>query len=87
MTTPSRPSYVRWVLIPLCALLCTIGAPASARAQSVAVVQELDGYIRKALADSGGAGLAIAVVRNDSVLFASGYRLFRRLKPMFGNAL
>jgi CubicO group peptidase (beta-lactamase class C family) len=68
-------------MIALWALLCTVGAPASAQAQSAAVVQELDGYIRKAHADSGGAGVAIAVVRNDSVLFARGYGIRAVGKP------
>jgi CubicO group peptidase (beta-lactamase class C family) len=53
----------------------------SGQAQSAAQVQELDAYIQKALTDAGDAGLAIAVVRNDSIIFAKGYGVRAVGKP------
>ncbi|HEX9108059.1 MAG TPA: serine hydrolase [Longimicrobiales bacterium] len=41
----------------------------------------LDAYVRKAVADWGIAGAAVAVVKNDSVVFARGYGLREVGKP------
>lgn len=56
--------------------LISLQFPVLGAAQSPRVAPpptELDAYIMKALADWGLPGLAVAVVRNDSVLFAKGY--------------
>jgi CubicO group peptidase (beta-lactamase class C family) len=44
-------------------------------------VQGLDAYIQKAMRDWGGAGLAIAVVKDDSIVFARGYGVREVGKP------
>ncbi len=48
-------------------------APAAPAADRDAGLAWLDGYIRDAMRDWEVPGLAIAVVRNDSVIFAEGY--------------
>jgi CubicO group peptidase (beta-lactamase class C family) len=56
------------------ALSTTLASPARAQTRSVdAAVREFDAYATKAARDWGVPGLAIAVVRNDSVLLARGY--------------
>jgi CubicO group peptidase (beta-lactamase class C family) len=64
----------RWVLA-----LCLGAAPAAAqgRPSAVTVQRELDGFIRRGMADWGIPGLSVAVVRNDSVLLAKGYGVRR----------
>ena len=56
------------------ALTTALTTPARAQTRSVdAAVREFDAYATKAARDWGVPGLAIAVVRNDSVLLARGY--------------
>ena len=54
-------------------LLLVVAFPSGLRAQSPAAIRDLDAYIQKTLTDWEGAGLAIAVVKDDSVVFAKGY--------------
>ncbi len=56
-------------------------APAAARAQTGALPPELDAYIVKALDDWDVPGMALAIVRNDSVLVAKGYGVRELGKP------
>ncbi len=67
-----------------------LGAVALAVASTFAAAQKpparpsgvgLDGYVAKALADWEAPGLAIAVVRNDSVIFAKGFGVREIGKP------
>src|SRR5688572_15379682 len=59
-------------LIGFLLLLALLQGPAAAMAQE-APLQGIDDYINKALKDWEVPGLAIAVVKNDKVLFARGY--------------
>ena len=59
-------------LIGFLLLLALLQEPAAAVAQE-APLQGIDDYINKALKDWEVPGLAIAVVKNDKVLFARGY--------------
>ena len=54
-------------------LLLLLALPLALQAQSPAAIRDLDAYIQKTLTDWEGAGLAIAVVKDDSVVFAKGY--------------
>lgn len=76
--------------IPVLALM--IAAPAAATAQTRGTIEaDLDAYIAKGLQDWSIPGLSIAIVRNDSVVYAKGFGV-RRLgavdrvdaKTMFG---
>ena len=67
-----------------------LGAVALAVASAIAHAQKpparatgvgLDGYVAKALTDWEAPGLAIAVVRNDSIVFAKGYGVREIGKP------
>ncbi len=53
-------------------VLLTAASPSDAQTRA-AQVRELDAYIAKGLRDWEIPGLTVAVVRNDSVLFAKGY--------------
>ena len=64
-----RRALNRLALVATASLLGSV-LPAQTRA---AQVRELDAYITKGLRDWQIPGLTIAVVRNDSVLFAKGY--------------
>jgi CubicO group peptidase (beta-lactamase class C family) len=55
-------------------LASTIAAPLAAQSISTAALaRDLDAYIPKALAEWRGAGVAVGVVRNDSLLYARGF--------------
>jgi CubicO group peptidase (beta-lactamase class C family) len=57
-------------------------APASARgAARAAPLAGLDAYVRQAMKDWQGAGLSIAIVKDDSVVFAGGYGVREVGKP------
>ncbi|HEX6308639.1 MAG TPA: serine hydrolase [Longimicrobiales bacterium] len=60
--------YRRWLLIAVTAAV----VPTAARAQPGPLVG-LDGYITQAMAQWEVPGLAIAVVRNDSMIYARGF--------------
>lgn len=62
-------------------LLLLVALPLAVGAQSPAAIRDLDAYIQKTLADWDGAGLAIAVVKDDSVVFANGYGVREVGKP------
>ncbi len=93
MSSASRPlfapSCVKKLALPLGLCLVgflTTGAPREIIAQQQAPAterfpSELDRYIAKVLADWKIPGLAIAVVRNDSVLIAKGYGVRELGKP------
>ncbi|MCJ8165402.1 serine hydrolase [Pontibacter sp. E15-1] len=54
-------------------LLLLVQAPAWAQSKTTVDLQQLDAYYQQALQDWGVPGMAIAIVRNDSVVFAKGY--------------
>ena len=62
-------------LLAACATIA-LAAPVTAQSRA-AQIRELDAYIAKGLRDWDIPGLAVAVVRNDSVLFAKGYGVRR----------
>ena len=62
-------------------LLLFVALPLATQAQSPAAIRDLDAYIQKTLADWDGAGLAIAVVKDDSVVFTKGYGVREVGKP------
>ncbi|HJQ10336.1 MAG TPA: serine hydrolase [Gemmatimonadaceae bacterium] len=64
------------LMVPLCAATAKGQAPTSEKFPA-----ELDRYIEKAMRDWEVPGLAIAVVRNDSVLVAKGYGVRELGKP------
>ncbi|MBC5774413.1 serine hydrolase [Pontibacter sp. KCTC 32443] len=65
----SRISYTL-----LCLMLCLLFQPAFAqKATTAATITKLDAYYQKALKDWDVPGMAIAIVKNDSVIFAKGY--------------
>ena len=68
------------VLPPLALLLLTALLPVHLRAQP-APLTGLDAYIEAAMRDWEVPGLAIAVVRNDSVIFARGYGVVELGQP------
>lgn len=53
--------------------LALTALPFSGQAQSAASIRDLDAYIQSIMTDWGAPGLAIAVVKDDSVVFAKGY--------------
>lgn len=58
----------------LCLLLCFIWQPVVAQQNNnAATIARLDAYYQKALKDWNVPGMAIAIVKNDSVIFAKGY--------------
>lgn len=76
---PCRPLRNRVRLLAVVALLSVLAA-APARAQ-VEPLAGLDDYIMRALPDWEVPGLAIAVIRNDSVIHARGYGVRELGKP------
>ena len=68
----------RWVGALVVALL---GAYAPALAAQTPALAELDAYVARAVRDWRVPGLAIAVVRDDSVVFAKGYGVRELGKP------
>jgi CubicO group peptidase (beta-lactamase class C family) len=67
--------------LPLALLIAPGQVPAQGPAPRAAFPAELDQYIAKVVADGKIPGLAIAVVRNDSVLVAKGYGVGELGKP------
>lgn len=61
--------------------LALTALPFSAQGQSSASIRDLDAYIQAIMTDWGAPGLAIAVVRDDSVVFAKGYGVREVGKP------
>jgi CubicO group peptidase (beta-lactamase class C family) len=59
-------------------IAATLPTPAAAQRPSF---DQLDAYIKKSLVDWGGAGLSIAIVKDDSVVFARGYGVRETGKP------
>ena len=55
--------------------------PVFSYAQSAASINDLDAYIRTIMKEWGAPGVAIAVVKNDSVVFAKGYGVREAGKP------
>ncbi|MBJ6117455.1 serine hydrolase [Pontibacter sp. BT310] len=65
----SRISYT-W----LCLVFCLLLQPAFAqKANTASTITKLDAYYQKALKDWDVPGMAIAIVKDDSVIFAKGY--------------
>jgi CubicO group peptidase (beta-lactamase class C family) len=65
-------------------LLALLAGPAAGQGgppAGAAPPPELDAYLQKALRDWGLPGLAVAVVRNDSILYARGYGVREMGKP------
>jgi CubicO group peptidase (beta-lactamase class C family) len=57
-----------------CAIVVMMLAPAAAPATAQqGPLRGLDAYVTKAMADWEVPGLALAIVRNDSVVYATGY--------------
>ena len=59
--------------LQLLLLLCAILVLSQAQAQTTVNLNKLDAYYQKALKDWDVPGMAIAIVKNDSVIFAKGY--------------
>lgn len=82
MIRPTRFPRVRaaapLVALALTAATTTLPAQRTARADPLA---GLDAYIERAMHDWGVPGLAIAIVKNDSVVFAKGYGVRTVGKP------
>lgn len=86
---PFRPSRIRsravsgpggpWapVLLGMWLLLLVLLGPASGLVAQPVPLSGLDGYVEEALVEWEVPGLALAVVRGDSVLFARGYGVTR----------
>lgn len=67
---------MRWLAGVALTLLAAACAPAGAAPGVLSPQPELrglDGYVQQALAEWGGAGLSMAVVKDDQVVFARGY--------------
>jgi CubicO group peptidase (beta-lactamase class C family) len=77
-TAMGTPRDGRWAATAALGLLLATSAPVSA--QRVALDQ-LDSYVARAVRDWRVPGLAIAVVKDDSVVFAKGYGLRELGKP------
>ena len=74
-SVPSGSQY-RWRRGALIACAMSLGANAFAVAQkptAPATIRDFDAYVAKAMKDWQVPGMAIAVVRNDSIVFAKGY--------------
>ena len=68
-------------LCVLCVLCGSIPAAAQPRPVDKAALARLDAYIAKAVKDWNAPGLAIAIVKDDSVVFAKGYGVRELGKP------
>ncbi len=68
----TRPAAFRRVVAVIALALLALGAGAPLSAQTPPL-QGLDAYIRKAMSEWKVAGMAVAVVKDDSVVFARGY--------------
>lgn len=66
----NRTGLLRFKLL---LLLCAILATPKAQAQTNVDLHKLDAYYQKALKDWDVPGMAIAIVKDDSVIFAKGY--------------
>lgn len=62
-----------WFRLKLATLLCAMFILAQAQAQTKPDLNKLDAYYQKALKDWDVPGMAIAIVKDDSVIFAKGY--------------
>src|SRR4029079_6930910 len=80
--TQERRSVPERTMRTLSRLLVTLAlvAPGAAVAQSKPL-QGLDDYVTKSMADWKIPGLALAIVRNDSVILAKGYGVRTLGKP------
>jgi CubicO group peptidase (beta-lactamase class C family) len=75
---PSHPTR-RVRRLTLSAALAAL--PFSSHAQSATSIRDLDVYIQTIMKEWGAPGLAIAVVKDDSVIFAKGYGVREVGKP------
>src|SRR5439155_15252973 len=76
MLMPWRQTALAGILL----FLLPLPLPSTARAQE-GPLQGLDAYITQALRDWEVPGLAVAVVKNDRLVFAKGYGVRRRGDP------
>src|SRR6266545_1464916 len=80
-STLRKPPFVTMRTLCL-ALLLSLGlAPAEAQQRPSRPLQDFDAYVAKALTDWRVPGLAIVVVKDDSVLFIKGYGVRELGKP------
>lgn len=81
------PRFLRrssvWALFVLAGIVLATEVPAQrpAAVDTKAILADLDRYIPKALAEWNGAGLAIAIVKDDAVVYARGFGVRERGKP------
>lgn len=75
-----RPLLRRLACAVALAALAALAAPAVPRAQASAqsvdqraILRELDRYVPKALAEWNGAGVAVGIVKDDSLIYAKGF--------------
>lgn len=72
-------------MLRTCALLClataAVLAPPAAPAQQHPALQGLDAYIEGAIRDWAVPGVAVAVIKDDSVIFARGYGVREQGRP------
>jgi CubicO group peptidase (beta-lactamase class C family) len=80
--TQRTPTTIGVVLLCVLCVLCgSIPAAAQPRPVDKAALAQLDAYVAKAVKDWHAPGLAIAVVKDDSVVFAKGYGVRELGKP------
>ena len=70
------------LLVSMLPLLLTVSALSSPLQGQQDRLKALDAYIEKARQDWGVAGLAVAIVKNDSVIYAKGFGLRESGKPV-----
>lgn len=73
----------RSTILALAGVVVSTEVPAQrpAAVDTKAILADLDRYIPKALAEWNGAGLAIAIVKDDAVIYARGFGVRERGKP------
>ena len=76
--TPRR--LIRGTVIA-CALSFATESAAQQNASAAGNIRDFDAYVAKAMKDWKVPGLAIAIVRNDSVVFAKGYGVRKLGEP------
>jgi CubicO group peptidase (beta-lactamase class C family) len=70
---PPRARLVAAVVVALGGGAASRPAPAQPPINTRAILADLDRYIPKALADWNGAGVAVGIVKDDSLIYAKGF--------------
>jgi hypothetical protein len=75
------PSHTTRRVRHLAITVALAALPFSSHAQSATSIRDLDAYIQTIMKEWGVPGLAIAVVKDDSVVFIKGYGVLENGKP------